>query len=57
VGINTIVTAIQTDGLKSVTAVGNALQAGANCGSFRSEIADLLVKVRQAQTQAKEAAE
>lgn len=57
VGINTIVAAIEADGLMSVEAVGKALQAGTNCGSCRPEIADLLVKVREAQTQAKEAAE
>ncbi|MBU2865907.1 nitrate reductase [Pacificibacter marinus] len=57
VGINTIVTAIETDGLMSVEAVGKALQAGTNCGSCRPEIADLLLKLREAQTQAKEAAE
>ncbi|MBU2936636.1 MULTISPECIES: nitrate reductase [Pacificibacter] len=57
VGINTIVTAIEADGLMSVEAVGKALQAGTNCGSCRPEIADLLEKVREAQTQAKEAAE
>ena len=46
VGINTIVTAIETDGLMSVDAVGAALQAGTNCGSCRPEIADLLSRAR-----------
>jgi assimilatory nitrate reductase catalytic subunit len=57
VGVNTIVNAIETDGLMSVEAVGKALQAGTNCGSCRPEIADLLAKVREAQATAKEAAE
>ena len=52
VGVNTIVTAIETDGLATVDAVGAALQAGTNCGSCRSEIAALL-----ARTSHKEAAE
>ncbi|MGH1415205.1 MAG: molybdopterin-dependent oxidoreductase [Pelagimonas sp.] len=52
VGVNTILTAIETQGLMSVDAIGAALQAGTNCGSCRPEIAALL-----AQTQALEAAE
>ncbi|THH39233.1 nitrate reductase [Aliishimia ponticola] len=42
VGINTIVTAIETQGLMSVEAIGAALGAGTNCGSCRPEIAELL---------------
>ena len=42
VGVNTIVTAIESRGLLSVEAVGQALQAGTNCGSCRPEIAALL---------------
>lgn len=57
VGVNTIVDAIETGGIITVDGIGKALQAGTNCGSCRPEIADLLAKVREAQTQAKEAAE
>lgn len=46
VGINTIVTAIETRGLLSVDEVGEALGAGTNCGSCRPEIAALLRSVR-----------
>ncbi len=46
VGINTILTAIETKGLISVEAVGAALQAGTNCGSCRPEIANLLGRVQ-----------
>ncbi|WP_375260237.1 molybdopterin-dependent oxidoreductase, partial [Citreimonas sp.] len=42
VGVNTILRAIETNGLMSVDAVGAALQAGTNCGSCRPEIAALL---------------
>ncbi|MCV2891157.1 nitrate reductase [Ruegeria aquimaris] len=42
VGINTILRAIEGDGLTSVAAVGLALQAGTNCGSCRPEIGALL---------------
>lgn len=52
VGVNTIITAIESDGLMSVEAVGAALQAGTNCGSCRPEIAALLARAHQ-----KEAAE
>ncbi|MEX3017596.1 molybdopterin-dependent oxidoreductase [Gymnodinialimonas hymeniacidonis] len=52
VGINTIVTAIETDGLLSVEAIGEALQAGTNCGSCRPELASLI-----ARSQHREAAE
>ncbi|MFW2542332.1 molybdopterin-dependent oxidoreductase [Primorskyibacter sp. 2E107] len=47
VGVNTIVTAIETEGLLSVDAVGAALQAGTNCGSCRPEIAALLARLHQ----------
>lgn len=46
VGVNTILSAIETDGLMSVEAVGAALAAGTNCGSCRSEIAALLSAAR-----------
>ena len=49
VGVNTILTAIETKGLLTVDAVGAALQAGTNCGSCRPEIAALLASTRQAQ--------
>ena len=52
VGVNTILTAIETEGLASVEAVGAALSAGTNCGSCRSEIATLLAGAHR-----KEAAE
>ncbi|SFE22451.1 nitrate reductase [Roseivivax sediminis] len=42
VGVNTILTAIETEGLMSVEAIGAALSAGTNCGSCRPEIAALL---------------
>ncbi|GGE51102.1 nitrate reductase [Actibacterium pelagium] len=43
VGINTILTAIETKGLTSVDAIGEALNAGTNCGSCKPELATLLV--------------
>lgn len=52
VGVNTILRAIETRGLLSVEAIGEALQAGTNCGSCRPEISALL-----ASAQGKEAAE
>jgi len=42
VGVNTILDAIETQGLSSVEAIGAALRAGTNCGSCRPEIGDLL---------------
>lgn len=42
VGRKSILRAIEHDGLDSVAAVGCALKAGSNCGSCKSEIADLL---------------
>lgn len=44
VGVNTILTAIETEGLMSVEAIGAALGAGTNCGSCRPELADLLTR-------------
>jgi assimilatory nitrate reductase catalytic subunit len=52
VGVNTILTAIETQGLMSVDQIGTALQAGTNCGSCRPEISALLARV-----QTREAAE
>ncbi|OWU83685.1 nitrate reductase [Oceanicola sp. 22II-s10i] len=45
VGVNTIVAAIEQRGLLSVEAIGEALQAGTNCGSCRPEIAALLAVI------------
>ncbi|MES1928246.1 nitrate reductase [Salinisphaera dokdonensis CL-ES53] len=42
VGRNTILRAIGEDGLDSVAAVGEALDAGTNCGSCKPEIAALI---------------
>ncbi|MFW8636667.1 molybdopterin-dependent oxidoreductase [Cribrihabitans pelagius] len=42
VGVNTILQAIETDGLASIAEIGAALQAGTNCGSCRPEIAALV---------------
>lgn len=44
VGVNTILTAIETEGLMSVEAIGAALGAGTNCGSCRPELAELLAR-------------
>lgn len=52
IGINTIVSAVETKGLISVESIGEALGAGTNCGSCKPEIAEVLHKLR-----AKEAAE
>lgn len=46
VGVNTIVTAIETQGLMSVDSIGEALSAGTNCGSCRPEIAQLLQRFK-----------
>ena len=45
VGINTILTAIETQGLTSVDAIGDLLNAGTNCGSCKPELAALLGSV------------
>ena len=47
VGVNTIIDAIESQGLMDVEAVGAALQAGTNCGSCRPEIAAILGSMRQ----------
>jgi assimilatory nitrate reductase catalytic subunit len=52
VGVNTIITAIEEQGLMSVEQIGLALEAGTNCGSCKPELAALLDSVCQ-----KEAAE
>ncbi|MDF0602527.1 molybdopterin-dependent oxidoreductase [Psychromarinibacter sp. C21-152] len=44
VGINTILAAIETQGLHSVDQIGAALQAGTNCGSCRPELATLIAR-------------
>jgi assimilatory nitrate reductase catalytic subunit len=44
VGVNTILDAIETQGLLSVEQIGEALQAGTNCGSCRPEIANLIAR-------------
>lgn len=46
VGVNTIVDAVETQGLMSVDQIGAALSAGTNCGSCRPEIAELLMSLR-----------
>lgn len=46
VGVNTILAAIDTQGLRSVEEIGRALKAGTNCGSCRPELAALLASVR-----------
>ena len=46
VGINTIVTAIEDQGLISVESIGDVLGAGTNCGSCKPEIAELLANKR-----------
>ncbi|MGJ8605101.1 MAG: molybdopterin-dependent oxidoreductase [Marivita sp.] len=45
IGVNTIVTAIETQGLMSVDQIGAVLNAGTNCGSCRPELSDLLARV------------
>ena len=42
VGVNTIVGAIETQGLATVDEIGAALRAGTNCGSCRAELAAIL---------------
>lgn len=46
VGVNTILSAVETAGLVSVEQIGEALQAGTNCGSCRPEFAALLAGVQ-----------
>lgn len=45
VGVNTIVSAIEEQGLVSADQVGAALGAGTNCGSCKPEITELLQRV------------
>ncbi|SDF00336.1 nitrate reductase [Limimaricola pyoseonensis] len=47
VGVNTILTAIESGRALSVEAIGAALGAGTSCGSCRPEIAALLAAARQ----------
>jgi assimilatory nitrate reductase catalytic subunit len=42
VGVNTIVEAIRTRGLRSVEEIGAALEAGTNCGSCLPELGRIL---------------
>ncbi|MDJ0820272.1 MAG: molybdopterin-dependent oxidoreductase [Paracoccaceae bacterium] len=42
VGVNTIVDAIESQGILTVEDIGAALSAGTNCGSCRPELAELL---------------
>jgi len=44
-GLNTIIDAIETQGLVTVDQIGEALGAGTNCGSCRPELAQLLSRV------------
>ncbi|MFY0682437.1 MAG: molybdopterin-dependent oxidoreductase [Thalassovita sp.] len=46
VGVNTILRAITEDNLMSVEQIGEALNAGTNCGSCRPELAGLLAASR-----------
>ncbi|MEM1075814.1 MAG: molybdopterin-dependent oxidoreductase [Pseudomonadota bacterium] len=50
VGVNTILTEIENNGLVSVEEIGATLRAGTNCGSCRPELAELLqrAQVREA---------
>ncbi|WP_372884751.1 molybdopterin-dependent oxidoreductase [Shimia sp.] len=48
VGVNSIVSAIESRALVSVESIGEALGAGTNCGSCKPEIAELLNTVRKA---------
>lgn len=54
IGVNEILTAIETGRLASVAAVGAALGAGTNCGSCKPEIAALLAATRLATQEAAE---
>ena len=42
IGVNTIISAVETQGLTSVDDIGAALGAGTNCGSCRPELTELL---------------
>jgi len=45
VGVNTVLRAIETDGLMSVDEIGQALGAGTNCGACKPELGALLATV------------
>ncbi|MEO3478866.1 molybdopterin-dependent oxidoreductase [Phaeobacter sp. CAU 1743] len=47
IGINTIISAIETQHLMTVEAIGVALEAGTNCGSCRPELAAILASTHQ----------
>lgn len=49
VGLNTIATAIESRNLMTVEAIGEALQAGTNCGACRPELTALLPKTSNLQ--------
>ena len=49
VGLNTIATAIQNQNLMTVEAIGEALQAGTNCGACRPELMTLLPRTSDLQ--------
>ncbi|MEO6697248.1 MAG: (2Fe-2S)-binding protein, partial [Gammaproteobacteria bacterium] len=44
VGRNTLLSAIQRDGLHSVEDIGSSLKAGTNCGSCIPELRELIEK-------------
>lgn len=46
IGLNTIIDAIETQGLVTVDQIGEALGAGTNCGSCRPELAQLLARTK-----------
>lgn len=47
VGVNTILSAVESGELLTVESIGEALGAGTNCGSCRPEIAELISRVRR----------
>ncbi|MEM7522093.1 MAG: molybdopterin dinucleotide binding domain-containing protein, partial [Pseudomonadota bacterium] len=49
IGLNTIATAIQNQNLMTVEAIGEALQAGTNCGACRPELMTLLPRTSDLQ--------
>ena len=49
VGMNTLLTAIETQSLTTVDQIGAALQAGTNCGSCRPELTALLTRAKVAE--------
>ncbi len=46
VGVNTILAAIESEALMTVDSIGEALQAGSNCGSCRPELKRLIAGAR-----------